>query len=303
MKNTGYTKPNYTQLPNALLDIHMPHMKEAELRVVLAIARATFGWHKTQDKLSITQLMEKTGLTRQGVVNGIQSGVERGVIKREESGMGFIYSLVVEDELVNEIDYLAPKLVNEIDQSTKQTSQPNRLELVNEIDYLAPKLVNEIDSQKKVFKEKKKSSARRQSSKKTDDNFQDLKTQEEDPTKELVKQILAAYVEVRGKNGINHGKEGAWAKRIAKEHAENTTELVKGCYLWLKKDKYLEFKVISLAKVYESLPEFIRYLEKHGTLKPSGTSESEWVIIDNKFSGRKELKNKRTGETKPYVNA
>ncbi len=273
MKNTGYTKPNYTQLPNTLLDIHMPHMKEAELRVVLAIARSTFGWHKTQDKLSISQLMEKTGLTRQGVVNGIQSGVERGVIKREENGMGFIYSLVVNDELVNEIDYLTPKLVNE------------------------------VDTQKKVFKEKKKTSARRQSSKKTDDNSQDLKTQEEDPTKELVKQILAAYVEVRGKNGINHGKEGAWAKRIAKEHAENTTELVKGCYLWLKKDKYLEFKVISLAKVYESLPEFIRYLEKHGTLKPSGTSESEWVIIDNKFSGRKELKNKRTGETKPYVNA
>ena len=70
MKNTGYTKPNYTQLPNTLLDIHMPHMKEAELRVVLAIARSTFGWHKTQDKLSISQLMEKTGLTRQGVEIG-----------------------------------------------------------------------------------------------------------------------------------------------------------------------------------------------------------------------------------------
>lgn len=152
----GYVKPNYTQLPNALLDHHLPDMKEAELKVVLAIARATFGWHKEKDKLSLSQLMERTGLTRQGVVNGIQNGIERGIIARIEDGMGFVYSLVIEDQLVNEVDYLPAKLVNEVDQSTKKTSQRKRLELVNEVDQLSPKLVNEVDSQKKGIKERER---------------------------------------------------------------------------------------------------------------------------------------------------
>jgi len=140
----GYEKPNYTQLPNALLDHHLPQMKESELKVVLAIARATFGWHKESVKLSLSQLMEKTGMTRQGVVNGAQAGIERGVIVREPDGQGFIYSLIINDELVNEIDQSTkltsqrnrPELVNEIDQG----SQRNRLEVVNNVDQLPPTL-------------------------------------------------------------------------------------------------------------------------------------------------------------------
>ncbi len=124
-----------------------------------------------------------------------------------------------------------------------------------------------------------------------------------DPQTQLTKQIMEAYVEVRGKNGVNYGKEGAFAKKIAKEHPDRTIEKVKACYLWLKQDKFYEFKPVSLAKVYESIPEFLRYIEKRGGLKTEQPADSEWVIIDNKFSGRKELKNKRTGETKPYVNA
>lgn len=137
--NSGYEKLNYTQMPNSLLDTHMLDMSEAELKVVLVIARCTSGWHKQKDKLSITQLIKKTGLTRQGVVNGIQDGMDRGVIGRDEDGMGFLYYLIIDD-----------KPVNEVDQSTKLTSQRNRLEPVNEIDHQP---VNEIDSQKKDIKE------------------------------------------------------------------------------------------------------------------------------------------------------
>lgn len=121
-----FDAPNYTQFPNALIML-MPEMGEAELKVTLAIARKTFGWHKDEDKLSLSQLMELTGLSRQGVLNGILAGTERGTIARREDGDSFKYRL-----LVNEVD---------------QTSQPSR-----------PEVVNEVDTQKKD-KEKKETAA------------------------------------------------------------------------------------------------------------------------------------------------
>jgi phage replication O-like protein O len=103
----SYKGPNYTQIPNLLLDDHMPLMKEAELKIVMAIARQTLGWHKQRDKLSISQLMEKTGLSKQGVIDGVNDGLKRGVIDRQAVGQGFTYGLVVSD----------------VDQSTELTSQ------------------------------------------------------------------------------------------------------------------------------------------------------------------------------------
>lgn len=115
--------PNYTQIPNELLTL-MPEMKEAELRVTLAIARKTFGWHKREDRLSYSQLMQLTGLSRQGVVNGIEDGLARGTIHRDAAGDSFVYSLCID-------------AVNEIDQ-TETGGQRSR-----------PQLVNVVDTQKK----------------------------------------------------------------------------------------------------------------------------------------------------------
>lgn len=97
----GLEPPNYTQLPNALFKL-MPLMSEAELRVVLVIARQTFGWHKESDELSISQLMEKTGMSNRAVINGVQRGIERGIIKRtpiDEDNIreGFMFSLLVNE--------------------------------------------------------------------------------------------------------------------------------------------------------------------------------------------------------------
>jgi len=119
----SYPKPNYTQIPNVLLDEHLSSMAESELKVVLAIARKTFGWHKEQARLSLTHLEELTGLSRQGVINGVERGIERGVIARKRDGkQGYFYHL----------------LVNEVDQLELPTSQRSRLALVNEVDQLHP---------------------------------------------------------------------------------------------------------------------------------------------------------------------
>ncbi len=37
--------PNYTQIPNALLDSAMAEMSGAELKITLVVCRRTLGWH------------------------------------------------------------------------------------------------------------------------------------------------------------------------------------------------------------------------------------------------------------------
>lgn len=115
----GYQKPNYTQTPNTLFDLQIKEMGEAELKVTLAVIRKTFGWHKEKDKISLSQLIEITGLSRQGVINGVTTAISRGVIQRElvsntKQG-GYYYSLVV-----NEVDH---KVVNAVDTQKKVSKE------------------------------------------------------------------------------------------------------------------------------------------------------------------------------------
>jgi len=93
-----YDGPNYTQTPNLFLDEHLPEMGCAETKVVLAVIRQTFGWHKDKDRLSISQLMEMTGLSNRGVIDGTRAAMERGVIDREQDGDSYRYWLVVDGE-------------------------------------------------------------------------------------------------------------------------------------------------------------------------------------------------------------
>ena len=95
----AYEGPNYTQCPNLLLDEHLPDMGHAECKVVLAICRQTFGWHKQRDRLSIAQLMDLTGLSNRSVINGVEAALERGVIQRAQSGLSYEYWLVVGSEV------------------------------------------------------------------------------------------------------------------------------------------------------------------------------------------------------------
>lgn len=133
--------PNYTQIPNILIAL-MAEMREAELKVMLAIARETFGWHREEKLLSLTRLRALTGLSRQGVLNGIQAGLNRQLIKRRPEEGSFIYRL----------------LVHEADQSTSLTGTPNLPDqstpltaLVHEADQT---VVHEVDTANKQRKKR-----------------------------------------------------------------------------------------------------------------------------------------------------
>lgn len=105
---TGFSSPNYTQTPNDLFDSLMAEMGDAELRVVLAAVRLTLGFHKRYDAISLTTFQRLTGLSRQGVIDGISLAIANGLI--QEVGQGKrgvkLYELVIN-----------------VDQSTSLTSQ------------------------------------------------------------------------------------------------------------------------------------------------------------------------------------
>ena len=52
----GFSRPNYTMVPDQLFDVFMPHLKEGELKVLLYIIRRTFGFKKESDSISFSQI-------------------------------------------------------------------------------------------------------------------------------------------------------------------------------------------------------------------------------------------------------
>ena len=70
-----------TQVPNEILDTYLPVLKEAELKLLLVIIRQTFGWRKVKDRISHSQLIDKTGLAKRTVTEGLTSLCEKDLIE------------------------------------------------------------------------------------------------------------------------------------------------------------------------------------------------------------------------------
>ncbi len=101
-------KPSYFQCPNDLIDHWMPLLKEGELRILLIVIRKTFGWNKDKDYISYSLFEEISGLGRKAVLKSVQSLVERGLIKKEITGIfgkeKVFYSLIVHENTQQKIE-------------------------------------------------------------------------------------------------------------------------------------------------------------------------------------------------------
>ena len=56
-KFQGFTAPQYTQVPDQLFDELLPILSGNEIKVLLYICRRTFGFHKTNDNISLNQML------------------------------------------------------------------------------------------------------------------------------------------------------------------------------------------------------------------------------------------------------
>ena len=91
----GYSKPNYTPVPDELFDDQLPDLSGAELKVLLYIIRRTFGFKKESDNISLNQLIHGittkddvvldrgTGLSKKTLLEALKNLVEKNLIISE----------------------------------------------------------------------------------------------------------------------------------------------------------------------------------------------------------------------------
>lgn len=132
----------YTTFPNDVLDYVMPICSGAEWKIVCAIVRRTLGWNKTTDRISISQLIKDTGLSRQTVVDATASAVETGYILKTPRGNSFEYTLNKDFELNDPIKNSQENRPIENDENIEQSNFLTRNSLISR-----PKTVKLLDTQ------------------------------------------------------------------------------------------------------------------------------------------------------------
>lgn len=117
-KVDGFQEPNYTQIPNDIF-LLMEDMGKAELKVMLALCRLTFGFHKYRCRASLTTLQTMTGLSRPSVIQGAKQAADRGLIDKID-GRG------VTEWVVKVVNQQLVKVVNQNSKGGKPPSVKKR---------------------------------------------------------------------------------------------------------------------------------------------------------------------------------
>jgi hypothetical protein len=71
---------NYTKIPNVLLDEWLPVLKSSELRVLLYLARQTFGFQSTRAEVGLRLIAERSGIDLVTARRAVDSLTDRGLI-------------------------------------------------------------------------------------------------------------------------------------------------------------------------------------------------------------------------------
>ncbi|SUB33549.1 phage replication protein O, N-terminal domain [[Pasteurella] mairii] len=116
--------PNSFQVPNAVIDELMSQMNGAELKCYLAILRKTKGWNKEFDAISVTQLMEVTGLSNRSVIDACNALVSYGLLNQTSGSRGVkIFSVNLCKKFTSEKSSPVKKVHGTSEKSSPVTSE------------------------------------------------------------------------------------------------------------------------------------------------------------------------------------
>ena len=73
-------KDGYFKLKNFIVDYFLPRLSGRAFKLLMIIARQTWGWNKMRDRISHDQFIEKTSLSRRSVTDGLQELSELSII-------------------------------------------------------------------------------------------------------------------------------------------------------------------------------------------------------------------------------
>lgn len=98
--------PNYTQIPNVLVDEYMKTLNGSEYKIIIAIARKTFGWHKEYDRISYSQISEITGISSKETINkALKILLEKNYIIAIKNNQSISYAInITENEPVQKMN-------------------------------------------------------------------------------------------------------------------------------------------------------------------------------------------------------
>lgn len=104
----------YTRTPNHVYDA-MPDMGYAELKCTMALVRQTYGFHRDEARVTYDDFAEATGLSRQGISDGLEAVERRGFFERGSGRSAW--------KTVKQVDQnsLPARLNGGHEQSSKQT--------------------------------------------------------------------------------------------------------------------------------------------------------------------------------------
>ncbi|OOF39871.1 hypothetical protein BKK49_07020 [Rodentibacter rarus] len=116
--------PNSFQVPNAIIDEVMAELSGAELKCYLAILRKTKGWGKESDAISVTQLMDVTGLSNRAVIDACNHLVEKNLISQDAGSRGVkIFSVNLCNNFTSEKSSPVKKVHSTSEKSSPVTSE------------------------------------------------------------------------------------------------------------------------------------------------------------------------------------
>ena len=78
--NSKIYAPNYTQIPNVVIDYWLPRLSPTEFSVLIFFCRQTFGWHRSKVQISLKQLVEALQLKKDTIIKAIDSLSEKELI-------------------------------------------------------------------------------------------------------------------------------------------------------------------------------------------------------------------------------
>ncbi len=125
MKSKKIPKPNFTQIPNIVIDEWMDLLDPYEFKVLIFICRKTFGWHKEKDKISLNQIIKHTNICKQKVLKSIETLIRHDLIIKIKS----LTELGDYDSNCYEINFLESE-GNEVVCDTNHPSAPHKPPLV-----------------------------------------------------------------------------------------------------------------------------------------------------------------------------
>lgn len=141
--NKGFPLPNYTQVPNYIIDEWMSKLSHAEFKIIMLIVRYTCGYHRREAEISMSHFQNKCNLSREHVNNSIKKFIELGWIsvKKGDPMKSNTYEILLspqedsnKDEVVNSVDQGSQLsglgVVNSVDHNKERDINKNKKEFV-----------------------------------------------------------------------------------------------------------------------------------------------------------------------------